>query len=118
MFSPAGQLAWTMQLMGEPAVTRDFLLANVSIYWFTNTAGSSARLYYEDAHREDVPSEPTTFPMGVAIFADDFQTIRRFAERDHRNLVHWSEFDRGGHYSGHEVPELLADDLKVYFAKI
>lgn len=116
--SPVGQLAWTMQLMGEPAVTKDFLLANVAIYWFTGTAGSSARLYFEDAHREDTPTEPTTFPMGVAIFADDFQTIRRFAERDHHNLVHWSEFDRGGHYSGHQVPELLADDLKVYFAKI
>jgi pimeloyl-ACP methyl ester carboxylesterase len=116
--SPAGQLAWTMQLMGEPTVTRDFLLANVSIYWFTATAGSSARLYYEDAHREDVPTEPTTFPLGVAIFADDFQTIRPFAERDHHNLVHWSEFDRGGHYSGHQVPELLAEDLLVYFAKI
>lgn len=116
--SPVGQLAWTMQLMGEPAVTRDFLLANVALYWFTNTAGSSARLYYEDAHREDTPSEPTTFPLGVAIFADDFQTIRRFAERDHHNLVHWSEFDRGGHYSGHEVPDLLAGDLKVFFAKM
>ncbi|KJK34220.1 epoxide hydrolase [Lentzea aerocolonigenes] len=116
--SPAGQLAWTMQLMGEPAVTRDFLLANVSIYWFTRTAGSSARLYYEDAHREDSPTEPTTVPIGVAVFADDFQTIRRFAERDHRNLVHWSEFDTGGHYSGHDAPELLAGDLKVFFAKM
>jgi pimeloyl-ACP methyl ester carboxylesterase len=116
--SPAGQLAWTMQLMGEPAVSRDFLLANVAIYWFTGTAGSSARLYFEDAHREDTPTEPTTFPMGVAVFPDDFQTMRRFAERDHHNLVHWSEFDRGGHYSGHQVPELVADDLKVYFSKI
>ncbi|MDX8030459.1 epoxide hydrolase [Lentzea sp. BCCO 10_0856] len=116
--SPVGQLAWTMQLMGEPAVSKDFLLANVSIYWFTATAGSSARLYYEDAHREDPPSEPTTFPMGVAIFADDFQTIRRFAERDHHNLVHWSEFATGGHYSGHDAPELLAGDLKAFFDKM
>ncbi|HEX7307704.1 epoxide hydrolase [Lentzea sp.] len=116
--SPAGQLAWTMQLMGEPAVTRDFLLANVSIYWFTTTAGSSARLYYEDAHREDAPHGPTTFPMGVAVFPDDFQTIRRFAERDHHNLVHWSEFPTGGHYSGHDSPALLAGDLKVFFAKM
>jgi pimeloyl-ACP methyl ester carboxylesterase len=116
--SPVGQLAWTMQLMAEPAVSRDFLLANVAIYWFTATAGSSARLYYEDAHREDSPSEPTTFPMGVAIFADDFQSIRRFAERDHHNLVHWSEFDSGGHYSGHDAPELLAGDLKAFFDKM
>ncbi|MFD5829715.1 epoxide hydrolase family protein [Lentzea sp. NPDC060358] len=116
--SPAGQLAWTMQLMGEPAVSRDFLLANVAIYWFTGTAGSSARLYYEDAHREDTPAGPTTFPLGVAIFRDDFQTIRRFAERDHHNIVHWSEFGTGGHYSGHDSPELLAGDIKVFFAKM
>lgn len=116
--SPVGQLAWTMQLMGEPAVSRDFLLANVAIYWFTGTAGSSARLYYEDAHRQDVPTEPTTFPLGVAVFPDDFQTIRRFAERDHHNLVHWSEFERGGHYSAHDAPDLLAGDLKVFFAKM
>jgi hypothetical protein len=57
-------------------------------------------------------------PIGVAVFKDDFQTIRRFAERDHRNLVHWSEFDAGGHYSGHDAPELLAGDLKVFFAKM
>ncbi|MEU7478767.1 epoxide hydrolase [Lentzea sp. NPDC042327] len=116
--SPTGQLAWILQLMGEPAVSRDFLLANVSIHWFTRTAGSSARLYYEDAHREDTPGEPTTFPLGVAVFPDDFQSIRRFAERDHHNLVHWSEFDRGGHCSGHEAPDLLAEDLKVFFAKL
>ena len=116
--SPAGQLAWTLQLLGEPAVTRDFLLANVAIYWFTRTAGSSARLYFEDAHREDPPAGPTTVPLGVAVFPDDFLSIRRFAERDHHGLVHWSEFERGGHYSGHQVPELLAGDLKVYFATI
>jgi pimeloyl-ACP methyl ester carboxylesterase len=116
--SPVGQLAWTMQLMGEPAVTRDFLLANVSIYWFTRTAGSSARLYFEDKHREDTPTEPTTFPLGVAVFRDDFQTVRRFAERDHHNIVHWSEFATGGHYSGHDAPEELSGDLKAFFAKM
>ena len=41
---------------------------------------------------------------GVAVFADDFRTIRAFAERDNTNIVHWSHFDRGGHYAAMEVP--------------
>jgi hypothetical protein len=49
--------------------------------------------------------------LGVAVFAHDFQT----AERDNANIVHWSEFDRGGHYAVLEVPELIVADLRTYF---
>ena len=54
---------------------------------------------------------------GVAVFEDDFQTIRPLAERDNANIVHWSEFDRGGHYAALEVPELVVGDLRVFFAQ-
>jgi hypothetical protein len=54
--------------------------------------------------------------MGVAVFAHDFQTIRPLAERDNANIVHWSEFDRGGHYAALEVPELVVSDLRSFFA--
>jgi hypothetical protein len=53
--------------------------------------------------------------IGVAVFADDFQTIRPFAERDNTNLVHWSEFDTGGHFASMEVPELVTADLRAFF---
>ena len=54
--------------------------------------------------------------IGVAVFADDFQTIRPLAERDNTNIVHWSEFDRGGHFAALEVPDLVVGDLRTFFA--
>ncbi|WP_207782016.1 epoxide hydrolase family protein [Phytoactinopolyspora limicola] len=112
--SPAGQLAWSAQLFGADAVSDDFILTNVMLYWLTNTGASAARFYYEDAHAEH-PTEPTTRPLGLAGFADDFTSIRRFADRDHTNVVQWSTYDRGGHYSAHQVPELLVDDVRTFF---
>ena len=56
--------------------------------------------------------------IGVAVFKDDFQTIRPLAERDNAQIVHWSEFDRGGHYAALEVPELVVSDLRTFFADV
>jgi pimeloyl-ACP methyl ester carboxylesterase len=111
--SPAGLLAWNAQLFGED-LDDDFVLTNVTLYWLTRTAGSAARLYYEDAHATP-PTEPTTVPIGVAAFAGDFSGIRRFAERDHKNIVHWSTFDHGGHFAAHKAPDLLAADVQAFF---
>ncbi|PRX43873.1 pimeloyl-ACP methyl ester carboxylesterase [Prauserella shujinwangii] len=114
--SPVGQLAWNGQLFGD-AVDADFVLDNVSVYWFTRTAASAARFYYENDKAEQ-PAEPTTVPIGLAMAPGDFQTIRRFAERDHKNLVHWSELERGGHYTAHQAPDLLVDDLRTFFGSL
>nr|BFE86574.1 hypothetical protein GCM10020093_091750 [Planobispora longispora] len=111
--SPAGQLAWIGQLLGE-AVDPDVVLTNATIYWLTNTSASSARLYYEDQHSEH-PGEPTTVPTGLAAFAYDFTPLRRFAERDHSNIVSWNEFERGSHWAAHDAPDLLIGDLRQFF---
>ncbi|MFD0688354.1 epoxide hydrolase family protein [Actinomadura fibrosa] len=114
--SPSGQLAWIGQLLGglpDP----DVILTNASIYWFTNTAASSARFYYENA-REEKPAEPTAFPIGLASFAYDFRPLRRFADRDHTEIVHWNEYDRGGHWAAHDAPDLLIDDIRAFFHKL
>jgi epoxide hydrolase len=111
--SPVGLLAWNAQLLGED-LGDDFALTNVMLYWLTDTAASAARLYYESAHAPH-PTEPTTVPIGLAAFGGDFSGIRRFAERDHRNIVHWSVFDRGGHFAAHKVPDLLAGDVRSFF---
>ncbi|GAA0234774.1 epoxide hydrolase family protein [Haladaptatus pallidirubidus] len=119
--SPVGHLAWIVEKFQEwthgterpeDAVDRDRLLTNVMLYWLTATAGSSARLYYEDAHSDQWP-QPSDVPTGVAVFAEDV-AIRRYAEQTN-NIVHWSEFDRGGHFAAIEVPELLVDDLREFF---
>jgi epoxide hydrolase len=111
--SPVALLAWNAQLFGED-LDDDFILTNVMLYWLTGTGGSAARLYYEDAHAS-TPTEPTTVPMGLAAFGGDFSGVRRFAERDHANIVRWSTFDHGGHFSAHKAPELLVGDIREFF---
>jgi epoxide hydrolase len=113
--SPAGQLAWSGQLFGN-ALGNDQVVTNVAIYWLTNTAASAARFYYENQHAKQ-PTGPTTVPMGLASFAFDFRPIRRFAERDHANIVSWSEFDRGSHWAAHDAPDLLLGDLRQFFRR-
>lgn len=113
--SPAGQLAWTGQLLGE-AVHPEVAITNAAIYWLTNTAASSSRYYYEVAHGEK-PAEPTTVPLGLAAFAYDFRSIRRFSERDHASIVSWNEYDRGSHWSSHDASDLLITDLRWFFER-
>jgi epoxide hydrolase len=122
--SPAGQLAWITEKFGEwvdgdvpdDAVDRDQLLTNVSLYWFTGTAGSSARLYFEAARsRGSGPPVPSSAPTGVAVFPHDIApAIRRFAEQSNA-IVHWTEFDRGGHFAAMEEPDLLIADVRQFF---
>jgi len=57
-----------------------------------------------------------TTPTGVAVFTAHDITIRRLAERDH-NIVHWTEFDRGGHFAAMEVPDLLVGDVREFFQR-
>jgi pimeloyl-ACP methyl ester carboxylesterase len=113
--SPVGLLAWNGQLMHglEP----DVVLTHVSIHWFTGTAGSALRLY-ADQERQEQPQGPTTVPVGLAQFPDDFKSLRVDAERDHANIVSWNTYERGGHYPAHQVPDLLVDDMRRFFARV
>jgi epoxide hydrolase len=118
--SPVGLLGWNAQLMtpdamGDKQLDDDFILTNVALYWLTNTGCSSIRFYYEDAHGPR-PAGPTMVPLGVAGFAGDFSGVRRFAERDHTNLVQWNMHpEPGGHYAAHLEPEVLADDIRYFY---
>ena len=122
--SPVGQLAWIVDKFEEwthgpleQAVTRDELLTNVMFYWLTRTAGSAARMYYENMH---APGEwgrpPSTTPVGVAAFAEDI-AIRVYGEQSH-NIVHWSDLDRGGHFAALEAPDLLVVDVREFFRNL
>jgi epoxide hydrolase len=112
--SPAGWLAWVLQLYRD-SVDRDYVLTNAAVYWLTGTIGSSLRFYYENAHAQSGPAEPTTVPMGLAMFAHDFQSVRRFADRDHANIVHWKAYDLGSHFAPQDASDLLVDDLREFF---
>jgi pimeloyl-ACP methyl ester carboxylesterase len=118
--SPAGQLAWIVEKFKEwtdgpdVPIDRDRVLTNVMLYWLTNTATSSARLYAE-ATESWGRIEPSTVPTGVAVFpAEIIQPIRAWAERVNE-VVHWTEFDRGGHFAALEQPELLTGDVRAFF---
>jgi microsomal epoxide hydrolase len=129
--SPVGQLAWIVEKfkewtdsdkVPEDAISRDDILTNVSLYWLTATAGSSAQLYYESTHlNADYVKTwggpwPLTMPVGVAVFPRDAALpIRRWAERILPTLTHWSEFDRGGHFAAMEQPELFVGDVRAFF---
>jgi len=116
--SPAGLLAWIAEKFTEwtdprSAVSLDQILADVSVYWFTATAGSSARLANESPRGQ----VPCPVPVGVVVLPYDIlQSVRPLAERDY-DIVHWTEFDRGGHFAGLEVPGLLATDIRDFFGK-
>ena len=114
--SPVGQLAYNELFEnfgnGTGLMTRDQVLTQVSLYWLTNTSAGAVRYHYTEKAVEARVNEGR---IGVAVFADDFQSIRPFAERDNTNIVHWSEIPRGGHYASIEVPDLLADDLRTFF---
>jgi epoxide hydrolase len=127
--SPVGQLAWIVEKFKEwtdsdkspeDAIPRDRLLTDVTIYWLTATAGSSAQLYYEAA--DFLPTAPTPprlpplpVPVGVAVFPHDIVLpIRLLADRDLPNIVQWSEFDKGGHFAAMEQPDLFVHDLRSF----
>jgi pimeloyl-ACP methyl ester carboxylesterase len=127
--SPIRQLAWITEKFQmwtdttgtpESAVDRDQMLTNVMLYWLTNTAGSAARLYYEVAHGGAGwgKAAPSTTPTGVMVFPKDIsRPIRRFAERTNK-IVHWSTFDRGGHFPAMEEPDLVLGDLRAFSRQV
>ncbi|MFI6046979.1 epoxide hydrolase family protein [Nocardia sp. NPDC051321] len=124
--SPAGQLGWIVEKykewvdqvheLPEEAIDKDRILANVSVYWFTDTARSVANFYYERFHDATMfaPKPKGTVPTGVAVFKDGDYAIRRFAEQAH-TITHWSEFYSGGHFPALEVPDLLTGDIREFF---
>ncbi|MGQ0849743.1 MAG: epoxide hydrolase family protein, partial [Actinomycetota bacterium] len=123
--SPVGQLAWIIERfkewsygaeLPEEVIDRDRLLTNVMLYWLTGTANSSARLYYENMHSSAWGKPASPIPTGVAVFADDY-AIRRYGEAGN-NIVHWTEFDRGGHFAAMEEPQLFVDDVRTFFRQI
>lgn len=122
--SPAGLLAWISELFTSfgdrvDAVPLDKFLTNFMIYWFTGTAASSIRLYYENAHDPEAwsPKANSGVPTGVAVFGYDEVPIRRYGETSN-TIVRWNEFDVGGHYAVLEVPDVWVGDVRGFFGDI
>lgn len=121
--SPVGLLAWNAELFfgfeGEQAYDRDRYLAQVSIYWFTATGSSAAEFYLENARTGAGYRElPNTVPTAVAVFPDDFRSVRAFAARSTTDIVQWTEMPRGGHFAASDAPDLLVADMRKFFGAL
>ena len=122
--SPAGLASWIVEKLHrwgdtsvplEKRLSRQSIVDNLSIYWFTRTIGSSMRLYYETARDPRAwaqPQVPTAFLMSPH---DMFRTPRAWIERQGLRIDRWTEIDRGGHFLEWEVPDLVAADIYAFF---
>lgn len=126
--SPAGLAAWIVEKFHgwtelpqrpdghlDEYFSKDELLTNIAIYWFTETITSASRIYYESRNvPDDNPIGYIGVPTGAAVFpAEIFITPRAWAEAAH-NIIHWSVMPEGGHFAALEEPELLVGDLRAF----
>jgi pimeloyl-ACP methyl ester carboxylesterase len=129
--SPAGLAGWMLVHSGfakwtygaDPAQspTRDEVLDNFSLYWLTNTAASSARIYWENRSGNllsaaDQKSADIAVPVAITVFPDEvFRAQESWARRAFPKLTYFNEVDRGGHFAMWEHPELFASELRAAF---
>ena len=127
--SPSGQATWIYEKFqawtdnrGNPedALSTDEMLDNISLYWFTDTAASSARIYWENARngggydfgKIDLPMAATIFPKEI------FRAPKAWAQERWSNLIYWNEVDRGGHFAAFEQPQLFSEEMRKAFRSI
>jgi pimeloyl-ACP methyl ester carboxylesterase len=132
--SPAGLAAWILVHPGfaqwtygaDPgkSPTKDDVLDNITLYWLTNTATSSARLYWENGGRNvlSAAAQKTaeiSLPVAITVFPEDvYRPPETWARRAYRNLIYFHEVDKGGHFAAWEQPELFAAELRAAFRSL
>jgi pimeloyl-ACP methyl ester carboxylesterase len=129
--SPAGLAAWMLDhdarsyeliarvFDGQPeGLTRDDVLDNVTLYWMSKTAISSARLYWESKLAFFAP-KGVTIPVAVSAFPDElYQAPRSWTERAYPNLIYYNRLDKGGHFAAWEQPQLLSEEVRAGFRSL
>jgi pimeloyl-ACP methyl ester carboxylesterase len=130
--SPAGLAAWVLVHPGfkdwkygaDPtqSPTKDDVLDNITLYWLTNTAASSARLYWENGSRGSVivaaaqKTSEISLPVAITVFPEDvYRPPETWARRAYRNLTYFNEVDKGGHFAAWEQPALFSAELRAAF---
>ncbi len=129
--SPVGLAAWMLDhdersfeliaraFAGDPGgITRDDVLDNVTHYWLTKTAVSSARLYWE-SHLAFFDVKGVEIPVGVTVFPDElYPAPRSWAEKAYPKLVHFNRVDNGGHFAAWEQPEIFSVEMRAAFRSL
>lgn len=130
--SPAGLAAWMYDKFaqwtysgGEPerSLTKDEMLDDITLYWLTNTAVSSARLYWENNNNNFSASaqrtNEITIPVAVTVFPGEiYRAPKSWTQRAYPRLVYFNEVDRGGHFAAWEQPELFASEVRAAFKSL
>jgi pimeloyl-ACP methyl ester carboxylesterase len=129
--SPVGLAAWMLDhdersyelieraFVGQPGgLTRDDILDNVTHYWLTNTAISSARLYWE-SHLPFFDVKGVDIPVGVTVFPDElYPAPRSWAEKAYPKLVYYNRVDKGGHFAAWEQPQTFSEEMRASFRSL
>jgi pimeloyl-ACP methyl ester carboxylesterase len=129
--SPVGLAAWmldhdaaSLALIARvfdgkaEGLTRDDVLDNVTLYWLTNTAVSSARIYWENTFAFFAPKH-VAIPVAVSAFPDEVvQTPRSWAERAYPKLIHYNRPEKGGHFAAWEQPQLFSEEVRAGFRSL
>lgn len=125
--SPVGQAMWIYEKFqawsdnkGDPAeaISVDRMLDDISLYWLTDTAASSARLYYE-SFAKDFVRMPLETPVAVSVFKGDlFAPPKVWGDLTYSKLFYWNEVPKGGHFAALEQPELFVAELRKSFAHV
>ena len=123
--SPAGLAAWIVDKFRawsdcggdvESVFSKDQLLANISLYWFTGAIGSSFWPYYARQHRPWPLPGPVAVPTGYAEFpAEILRPPRSLAERAYADIRRWTVMKKGGHFAAMEQPDALAGEVREFF---
>jgi len=126
--SPAGLCGWIVEKFRtwsdcggdvESVYTKDELLTNVMLYWTTGTINSSIRLYYEVMQGgQAIPLGRVEVPTGVAIFPREIYKAPLEWAKVGYNVTHYEVYEKGGHFAAMEQPEVLAKDLRKFFATV
>ncbi|MFK0171046.1 epoxide hydrolase family protein [Streptomyces sp. NPDC090306] len=120
--SPAGQAAWIYEKfqsktdnhgLAEDVLGTDDMLDAISLYWFTNSAASSGRIYWEN-RSATFAGPKLTLPVAVTVFPKDIPLLpRSWIEDTYSNVIHYGEADRGGHFAALEQPEILVREIRT-----
>jgi len=132
--SPAGLAAfillhpgfsqWSFGEDAEKSPGKDDVLDDISLYWLTNTATSSARLYWENAGRGPTSAavqktSEISLPVAITVFPEDvYRAPETWARRAYKNLIYFHEVDRGGHFAAWEQPQLFAEEMRAAFKSL
>ena len=107
----------------EKSLTKDEMLDDISLYWLTNTANSSANLYWENnTNNFNVVEQRTTeikIPVAVTVFPGEiYQAPKSWTEKAYKNLIYFNEVNKGGHFASWEEPQLFAEEMRAAFKSV